>query len=211
MEIKGNIKDEIEENIKAINNLMLKNSQSITSLNARLKESNLEIKELSEMVAALSIQSFYKNRDLFMLNKLLMAKNNLIMGLSDVTVALADQAIDDSVIINNQKIVLNTAYYTVGDFKQLKEKYIVDKEHKFLGLNKKEKLKTDFNKDCFTAIDIRKTTSIPVSGKKIKLLTVHPDTSYKLKTNDKKVITSIEISDPANFWKISKFLVVELD
>ncbi|HWY10781.1 MAG TPA: hypothetical protein VN026_05620 [Bacteroidia bacterium] len=215
VELKGNLKDEINGDIKIINELMDKNSKKIASLNSKLKESNFEVKELGNMVASMGIQLAYKSKDLMTLSKLLLAKNKLIMELGGATFALADQDLNELDTINAQKSKLNKAYYIFANSKELIEKKIVDKEGKFLGLYKEEKLKADFNMDNFRVIDIHQKTILPpgwrLVTKKAKFLTSHPENSYKFLKNDKGMITNIEITDPSNFWKISKFLVVEVD
>ncbi|MEI8137875.1 MAG: hypothetical protein WCH21_11170, partial [Bacteroidota bacterium] len=144
VELKGNLKDEINADIKVINELMDKNSKKIASLNAKLKDSNFEVKELGNMVADMGIQLAYKNKDLITLSKLLIAKNKLIMELGGATFALADQDLNELDTIKAQKSKLNRAYYIFANSKELIEKKIVDKEGKFLGLYKEEKLKADF-------------------------------------------------------------------
>jgi hypothetical protein len=59
-------------------------------------------------------------------------------------------------------------------------------------------------------IDITVTKSIPVNSKSAKLISEHPANSYQFIRDKDKKIVSIEITDPAQFWKISKYAVVEL-
>ncbi len=63
-ELSKNIKDEVNENIKIINDLMEKNRQKITSLNSKLKEANFTIGQLSGLVDVLITNINYKNQDL---------------------------------------------------------------------------------------------------------------------------------------------------
>ena len=51
---------------------------------------------------------------------------------------------------------------------------------------------------------------IPLEMKKAKILTNHPEGSYSLVKNDKGLLTLV-ISDPQNFWSLSKYLVVNVD
>ena len=53
--------------------------------------------------------------------------------------------------------------------------------------------------------------SIPVNSKNAKLISEHPNNSYKFIRDANKKIESIEITDPAQFWKISKYAVVEIN
>jgi predicted nuclease with TOPRIM domain len=114
-------------------------------------------------------------------------------------------------VIAEQTTKLNTAYYAVGTYKELKEKKVLNKEGGFLGLGKEEVLKKDFNTEYFTMIDITKTTNIVIGNKKAKLLTTHPSDSYKMNQNDKKVFTDITITNPEKFWKVSKYMVIVID
>ena len=67
---------------------------------------------------------------------------------------------------------------------------------------------TDFA--SLTKIDTRNTQEIPLTGKRIKIVTTHPDTSYSLE-GDPKRPTSIRITNPDLFWKASKCLVIMVD
>ena len=105
---------------------------------------------------------------------------------------------------------LHTAYYTIGTYKQLRDKKIIAKQGGFLGLGKSKSLIPDFNKDAFTQIDYTATSSIAINGKNAKMVSTHPSGSYKLQKENEKV-KSIEITDPESFWKASKYLVVVTD
>src|SRR5690606_7081444 len=69
--------------------------------------------------------------------------------------------VDSLVRVNEEKtIALNTAYYVMGGFKELKDEQIVNKEGGFLGfLGRTKVLRDDFNQEKFTQIDIREKTS----------------------------------------------------
>ncbi|NTU65546.1 MAG: hypothetical protein HGB05_19635, partial [Chloroflexi bacterium] len=68
----------------------------------------------------------------------------------------------------------------------------------------------DFADSSFTQVDITEVKSIPVNTKDAKLITEHPSESYEFIREGKDKIASLEIKDPAEFWKISKYAVVEL-
>jgi hypothetical protein len=68
------------------------------------------------------------------------------------------------------------------------------------------------NDKLFTQVDITKTKTIAVNSKSARLVTEHPASSYTLvKDESNKNIAYIEIKDPANFWKLSKYAVVEVN
>ena len=75
------------------------------------------------------------------------------------------------------------------------------------GLFKGLKIGDNFDKNYFTKIDLREVTSIKLNVKSLRILSAHPENSYKLIQND-NTIESIEITDPEKFWERSKFLVM---
>ena len=60
------------------------------------------------------------------------------------------------------------------------------------------------------AIDIRKVTEIPLFAKKAKLKTNHPDGTYEFVKDEDGNLT-FKITNPKEFWSISKFLVIEVN
>lgn len=105
---------------------------------------------------------------------------------------------------------LNTAYYAFGTSKELIKNGVLTKEGGFIGLGKIAKMKADFNKLYFTKIDISTTNSLVVSGKKAKVITTHPAGSYKLQGPEGKV-EKIVITNPDEFWSVSKYLVIVIE
>ena len=68
---------------------------------------------------------------------------------------------------------------------------------------------SDFNKDYFTQIDIREDKIIKLHSKSAKLLTTHPDGSYEF-IKDEKEQQVLLISDPVEFWSVSRYLVIQV-
>ncbi|HNV95212.1 MAG TPA: hypothetical protein PKG63_01960, partial [Bacteroidales bacterium] len=105
---------------------------------------------------------------------------------------------------------LNTAFYVIGSKKELMENKIITKEGGFVGIGKIEKLREDFNKDYFTKIDITSLNEISINASKAKIITSHPNGSYKIEMNGKKV-DKITIIDKKTFWSVSKYLVIVIE
>jgi hypothetical protein len=105
---------------------------------------------------------------------------------------------------------MNKGFIASGTYKSLKAKGLISKEGGFLGLGKKESLHPDVSDNVFTQVNIRETKSIPVNSKSAKLITEHPSSSYELVRDKDNKIASIDIKDPDQFWKISKYAVVEI-
>ena len=106
---------------------------------------------------------------------------------------------------NMQRNELNTAHFVIGTAKELKEKGIVTKEGGLAGIGATKKLNADALGDGhFKQIDITQTLELPIAAKKARLLTTHPQGSYRFEGEVEKLV----ITDPQAFWSASKYLVV---
>ncbi len=191
---------QIKEDIQAIYDLMAKNKKRIGSLSKKLKESNVKMDGLEKMIANLQAELDSKDGEIATLKSELESKN---IELSNLQTNYEQATAESSA--KTEK--LNTAYYAIGTSKELKEKNVITKEGGFIGIGKSTALKTDFNKDYFTKVDISTTTSIPVNAKKAKIITTHPSSSYKI-VGDKKSVQKIDITNADDFWSSSKYLVI---
>jgi hypothetical protein len=108
--------------------------------------------------------------------------------------------------IKGQDTDLNTVWYCIATSKRLKEAKIVSAGGLF---SSKKVMDTDFDKQAFTAVDLRSISSIPTNNRSIKIISNHPQNSYKLVTGSDKKIT-IQITNPSKFWSVSKYLVVQI-
>ena len=68
---------------------------------------------------------------------------------------------------------------------------------------------SDINKDYFTQVDIRTTKEIKLYSKDADILTTHPAGSYALEKDDKGQLT-LKITNPKDFWSVSKYLVIQV-
>lgn len=210
-ELKGAAKERINEDIQTINKLMDENREKIASLNEKLRRAGNKAGSLERMIKNLNKNLAQKEQELTELRQQLDSLSVTVAVLRTSVDTLTAQSTTKSKVINDQITKLNTAFYTVGTYKILKEKNVLNKEGGFLGLGKEEVLKKDFNTEYFTQVDITKTNMIAIMDKKAKLLTSHPSDSYRFDSNDKKVLTSLVITNPEKFWKASKYLVIVTD
>jgi hypothetical protein len=119
---------------------------------------------------------------------------------------------DKEHLISQQVNEMNKAFVVSGTFRDLKEKGLLEREGGILGLGAKESLQENSIKEnLFTEVDITETLTIPVNSKSAKLVTDHPADSYELIKDASDMVAYIEIKDPANFWKISRYAVVEVN
>ena len=209
-EISKDRKDQILEDIKYINTLIEENKKKIARLTAQLKESGGAIKGLQTRIASLEESMKQYENDIAEMKTTLVNKDFEIGQLNNQMVALNDTISRKDEKISVQTGKLNQAFLASGTFKDLKEKGLVTKEGGFLGLGRKEFLVGDFADSIFTEIDITQTKSIPVNSKKAKLITEHPANSYEMVQENENQIAYIEIKNPEEFWKITKYAVVEI-
>ena len=211
------MKEHIQRNISIINALMAQNQEKLQKLGAQLKKSKASNALLTKLTEGTRGRILIEEGKIEQLKKQLIDKSfemeKLSLKMNDVQLAnaiLQDKAeqLDEKVNVLDKD--MHRAYYAVGSYRELQKQDLMTKEGGVLGIGKKKILKGDFKKDCFTAIDERQTTYIPVFARKLKLVTFHPKDSYELTiVNDK--ITYLEIKNPEEFWKASRFLVVEVE
>lgn len=198
-EFEMNEKERILNDIQSINELIQKNKKTISALRGKLRNSDAKVEELEEFVRNLSAQIQEKEMQIADLEIELSNMNDQMKVLFkeyNDRVAELDDATD----------ALNTAYYCFGTSKELRDNGVVTKEGGFIGIGKIEKLKDDFNQKYFTQINIKETDEISLNVKEAEIITSHPSGSYKILGDD--MVDKIVITNPEEFWKSSKYLVI---
>lgn len=196
------IKESMDQNkakIAELRHLAAKKGKANSKLAETIKRLQTEIDEKGVQIQSLQAELDQKNIKITELNT----------TVSDQGKNIAEQ---QSVLeqqkstLKEQDTNLNTVWYVVATPKQLKDKKIVSSGGLFQG---KKLMKTDFDKKAFSQVDLRNISSIPTNSKNAKILSLHPEDSYKLvKGADKKI--TIQITSPAKFWSVSKYLVVQI-
>jgi len=197
-----NKEDQIKEDIQSIYDLMAKNKNRIGSLTKKLKDSNLKLEGMEKMIENLQNTINQKDGEIADLKSKMEGLNIELANLNTNYKAVEGESTEKTEVIN-------TAYYAIGTLKELKEKNVISKEGGFIGIGKTTKVKDDFNKDYFTKVNIEQTNSINIGAKKVKILSNHPSSSFKLV--GEKPVEKIEISNPKEFWSNSKYLVIVID
>jgi uncharacterized coiled-coil protein SlyX len=210
MEISTDRKKQILQDIAFINTLLEQNKAKIASLNSQLKKSGGVITSLQNRIAELEASMKQSENEIAELKVVLTNKEFEITQLNTRVADMELNIADKEEYILNQTNEMNKAFIASGSFRDLKEKGIVSKEGGFLGIGKKESLMENFSDTLFTAINVTETKTIPVNSKGAKLITEHPTDSYELIHDDSDKIAYIEIKDPIEFWKITRYAVVEI-
>jgi hypothetical protein len=209
-ELSKDKKDQILEDIKYINTLLDQNKKKIASLNNQLTKSGGTIKGLQNTIAGLEASVKQSEIDIIDLKTALLSKKFEIQQLDFEKADLQDTVAQKNEKINTQTYELNKAFFAFGTFKELKAKGLLTKEGGFIGLGKTKTLSASFPDSVFMQIDITALKSVQLNSKSAKLISEHPANSYKYILNKDKKIVSIDITDPVQFWKISKYAVVEI-
>ena len=210
------IKDKINSDIQDIYSLMIANKERISELEANVKKSGSDNKNLGNLVTRLNRQLKDKSVEIITLKEQLSSKNIEISSLN-FTVEGMEQVLDSirnsnsetQAVLDSTTLQLNAAYYAFGTKKELKEHKVISNDGVPL-FGKQKVLSEEFNEDYFTKIDIRDVDIIPLFRPKVKVLTNHPDGSYEIISGDEDT-KSIKILDKETFWSISKFLVVQVN
>lgn len=207
IEFNQDIRDRISANISVIGSLLEENQQKISDLEDKLKRSNINLSSLRKQVQRLKSDIEMKDAELSELNQRLVELKLVVDSLNTSVDSLNVQNAGKDKIISEQTGKINTAYYVIGTYKELKEKNIISAEGGFLGIGKEKILKPDFNADVFTKIDITKVQEFVLNDKDVKIVTNHPSDSYSFE-KDGDTIISLKITNHTRFWSTSKYLVI---
>ena len=215
-ELNKNQKEQILEDINLLNDMLQKNKQLAANLQKKLNSSNYKIGQLQETIKQL--QQMADN-----LEKQVQEKDTEILALNDkvdklnININVLNKKIDEietaseqkSGVIESQENMLNTAFYAYGSSKELKDNNVIEKSGGFLGIGRTTVVPKNFNRDYFTKVDTRKFDYLPLMVKKARVVSVHPADSYHISGDN--TADTLFIDNSTQFWKASKYLVVETD
>lgn len=209
-EVNQDAKTKILNDIEGIRTMIDQNKKKLAELQGRIRKNRVKIGELEKLIGSLNMQLAEKDSNINMMNERILALNGTITTMTGQMDTLRLDNETKQKEITDKVTRLNTAFFTVGSYKELRDKKILTKQGGFLGIGKQKSVIPDFNPDAFTQIDVTNVKSIAVNKKDAKLVSTHPSGTYTIQRENDKV-TSIEITDPDRFWKASKYLVVVTD
>ena len=197
----------IEDNLRLINEKLESNRKTIELLNKKLAQSGNKNTSLQRTIGTLQEQLNAKNAEILDLTEELKRKNyaigvldSMVTGLSNNVENLSKTSAAQQAELERQDAALNTVRYCIGTSRDLKDMNIV---------RNGEVVTEGYQSDYFTQIDLRRVTSIPVYAKKAELKTKHPKSSYRFVKGEDKMLT-LEITNPQEFWSLSKILVIQI-
>ena len=207
--------ERINEDIAAIDNLLVENRLKIESLErsaAALRKAKVKISGLEQMIGTLHAQLDEKSQQVEQLKEELAQMGVRVEDLS-TQVAEQERAVEElsaqrselEANVAETTTQLNTVYYLVGEQKALIDAQVVRKSG-FIGRT----LTVDerHTLDRFTKGDARELEEIPVGHKNVTLVTTHPEDSYQWVEGENREVKALRILDPERFWESSKILVI---
>ena len=202
-----NTRQRIQENMQFIQAAMKQNKELINKLKQQVRESTVKGGQLKKIIDNLTQQMEVKDQQIQTLREELDKKDIHIAELDEKVAdlntnvsSLKEENTQKSETISSQDKALHTAWFVFGTKKELKEQKILDDG---------ELLRSNFNKEYFTKIDIRIDREIKLYSKSAEILTSHPTSSYTLQRDANKQYV-LRINDPQTFWSTSKYLVIQV-
>ena len=206
-------KQQIQDNLDAFEELLERQRRRISELEDSLSKAdgagvaklkniirylNIQMEEKDKMIADLRSDLSKKNADIAQLR-------SHVSSLSEDVSNLQQKSQEQEEALTVQSDMLNEGYVKAGTKKELQAAGLLLSS----GLFGKKKLDvSNLNPEQFTKIDIREFQELKIAGKKPKILTQMPESSYRFDSHSDGT-TTLVITDPLKFWGISNFLVIE--
>jgi DNA repair exonuclease SbcCD ATPase subunit len=205
IELSGDQRAAIEQEIQDINALLKANKDQIASLNSTISKYKGEVSKYKGIIDGLERQIEEKNQQIEDLKQNLVAANFTIEILNKMNEELANEIRTSQGKIERLTEDKNTVYYVMGTFKELKEMGIAERA----GIMAGKKMVQDFNRDDFVEIDLREVTTISLSSDKAEVLSPHPAGSYELHGAEEEEHRLV-IVNPELFWSTTNYLIIEI-
>jgi chromosome segregation ATPase len=211
-----NRKQLIVEDVKLMDTMLEESEKKIAELEGKLRKSGMNLKAFEKRIQGFNESIESQNTEIAALKKEIESKNFNIAELDtkvqNLNTNIQQQA--DTIVYKQKVIVdktdkLNTAHFALGTFKELKEEGIVNREGAILGIGGGKEVIGDLDSKYFTDLDIRKTKTIPLNAKKAVVISEHPSNSYTL-VEENGQIAYLQIENPDEFWRISKYAVIQI-
>tara|TARA_B110000285_G_C15122315_1_gene617959 strand:+ start:1971 stop:2846 length:876 start_codon:yes stop_codon:yes gene_type:complete len=193
---------DIIKSIKILSKKLQENESMLMALNNAVKQEKNKNSLFASKVTELREEIDKSNREVYYLKEELNSMN------------ASFEAIFKKYNLQNKKISainqkLNEVAYVIGSKSELLDNGVLTKSEGLIGIGKTRKLNSNLNTDYFTYVSKYKFENIPLGYKSVRLMTSHPTNSYKL-SNSNEIIDSLIIINQDDFWRNSKFLVIEV-
>lgn len=206
--------DNVATDIAAIKATLQERRKKIADLEETLRKSKTSNSKLLGTIESLKTQLADQSAQIETLTASLTEAQQRIASLDVQVDSLNTQIASvtvqrDSIdaVAQEQTNLANQCYYAIGTKKELKEHDIIEGG----GFLRSEKImEGDFDKTFFTTADRRTLSVIPIHAKKAKVVTKYqPKESYEIVEANGQA--ELRILDPAQFWAVSNYLVIQVD
>ena len=202
------VRQKIADDVRFISQTMKENRERLAQLEKQLKSSKTQSAQLKKAIESLQQELANKTRRIEELQNELEAKNvrireldEAVANLNSSVASLTADNENKTLTVAEQEKAINTAWIVFGTKSELKNQKI---------LKNGDVLKdSDFNKEYFTEVDIRRMKELKLYSKSAKLLTTHPTGSYEL-SEDEKGQKTLVIKNAKDFWSVSRYLVIQV-
>ena len=213
-EVDMTTRERLKSDMQLVAQTLKDNKEKLAKLQSQLKNSKYQSSQFQKTVERLNAEIESKTAMIVSLQEELAKRDvriqeldNAVSELAGQVNTLSEETEKQKSTISSQEKEINTVYYVFGTTKELKEQKIISGGGLFKA---SEVMKGDFNKNYFTKEDLRTFKQVSLESKKAKLLTTHPEGSYTFEKNDKVLLTLV-ITNPTEFWSLSKYLVIKVD
>ncbi len=195
------VEEKIMADIEAIDALIAENNMLMERLRMNSDLGSTGISALQRTLADMEQTLADQNNEIDQLKEELASSNSTLA-------TLIEMYRDKEQLAERQQEELNTAYYAVGTTRELRANGILSREGGVAGIGGVNKLDLgNLPKGYFRKVDISHMQEIPVVANKASLATPHPEGSYRFENGAEKLV----ITSPAEFWSVSKYLVVVVE
>jgi hypothetical protein len=190
--------------IRELDDWIVSNDKKMNDLQMMLKKMDTKNTKLESLVAHLTRETTEKDEEISELQAKLSKAND--------SVRLVTARFNDSIgVIQNQRAQiseLSAVYYITGTMKDLKDEGIIDKKGGFIGMGRVAVLNSLISRNKFTKTNPLSLKGFSLHGKFRRMITMHPDQSYKIIAGSKT--DSLSIVMPSTFWGESKYLAIAI-
>ena len=130
-------RERLNAQIEEINRMMSENKAKIEELSKKLGGANAHAAKFKKMVQSLQEQLTQKEQELAQLNEKLGSLNVELTSLKTSFDSVSTMNQNQATTIAEQTNKIHTAYYTVGNYKKLRDKQVLSKKGGLLGIDRK--------------------------------------------------------------------------
>ena len=214
-------RSQIRQKLKDVDDIIRRQRERIAELEAKvaLMNSKDSTRYYRSLISNLYAQLDAKDAEIVQiqnaLNRQILENRQLTVRVDSLqkdnqALSARNQELDETIeyqkdILYAQDVQMNTCYVKIGTRKELQSAGLLE-----TGLFKGNTLNLNqFGNAGFETADMRDLREIKLPSPRPKIMTSHPGLSYSL-YQDAYDATVLRIEDPASFWSLSNYLIIQL-